>query len=145
MQAVISPLVSSISDTFQARKLLLVGASVVSFVGAAIAPGSTNIYRLIGATILIGVGFSTVGLAFAVPSEILPRKWRPSMSKPSASTPSMLTRSLETNSPITVSQAVMNIAACLGAVVGPLVIGAFAKADVKDGWKNFYVSRPKLL
>uniref|UniRef100_A0A8H7NHM4 Major facilitator superfamily (MFS) profile domain-containing protein n=1 Tax=Bionectria ochroleuca TaxID=29856 RepID=A0A8H7NHM4_BIOOC len=114
MQAVISPLVSSISDTFQARKLLLVGASVVSFVGAAIAPGSTNIYRLIGATILIGVGFSTVGLAFAVPSEILPRKWRP------------------------MSQAVMNIAACLGAVVGPLVIGAFAKADVKDGWKNFY-------
>ncbi|CAG9993191.1 unnamed protein product [Clonostachys byssicola] len=114
MQAVISPLVSSISDTFQARKLLLVGASVVSFVGAAIAPGSTNIYRLIGATILIGVGFSTVGLAFAVPSEILPRKWRP------------------------MSQAVMNIAACLGAVVGPLVIGAFAKADVKNGWKNFY-------
>ncbi|CAI6094694.1 unnamed protein product [Clonostachys chloroleuca] len=117
MQAVISPLVSSISDTFQARKLLLVGASVVSFVGAAIAPGSTNIYRLIGATILIGVGFSTVGLAFAVPSEILPRKWRP------------------------MSQAVMNIAACLGAVVGPLVIGAFAKADVKDGWKNFYSSK----
>ncbi|VUC36414.1 unnamed protein product [Clonostachys rosea] len=114
MQAVISPLVSSISDTFQARKLLLVGASVVSFVGAAIAPGLTDIYRLIGATILIGVGFSTVGLAFAVPSEILPRKWRP------------------------MAQAVMNIAACLGAVVGPLVIGAFAKADVKDGWKNFY-------
>jgi MFS family permease len=78
MQAVISPLVSSTSDMFQARKLLLVGTSAISFIGAAIAPGSTDIYRLIGATILIGVGFSSVGLAFAVPSEILPRQWRPS-------------------------------------------------------------------
>jgi MFS family permease len=78
MQAVVSPLFSSASDVFQARKWLLVGSSTVSFVGAAIAPGSQDIYRLIGATILIGVGFSSVGLAFAVPSEILPRKWRPS-------------------------------------------------------------------
>jgi hypothetical protein len=59
--------------------------------------------------------------------------------------PSMSANNLETDCPITVSQAVMNIAACLGAVVGPLVIGAFAKADVKDGWKNFYVRRPKFL
>ena len=78
MQAVISPMFSSASDVFQARKWLLVGSSTISFIGAAIAPGSPDIYRLIGATILIGVGFSSVGLAFAVPSEILPRKWRPS-------------------------------------------------------------------
>lgn len=80
VQAVVSPLFSSTSDTFQARKSLLVGSSAISFIGAAIAPGSTDIYRLIVATILIGVGFSSVGLAFAVPSEILPRKWRPSKS-----------------------------------------------------------------
>ena len=43
---------------------------------------------------------------------------------------------------IIVSQAVMNVAACLGAVTGPLVIGAFTKADVVNGWKKFYVSRP---
>lgn len=80
VQAVLGPLISSASDTFQARKTLLVGTSVVSFIGAAIAPGSANLYRLIVAQILIGVGFASVPLAYSVPSEILPRKWRPSES-----------------------------------------------------------------
>lgn len=34
--------------------------------------------RLIAAQTLIGVGFASVPLAYSVPSEILPRKWRPS-------------------------------------------------------------------
>jgi MFS family permease len=80
VQAVLSPIISSASDTFQARKILLVGSSVISFIGAAIAPGSANIYRLIVAQILIGFGFASVPLAYCVPSEILPRKWRPSES-----------------------------------------------------------------
>ncbi len=42
---------------------------------------------------------------------------------------------------IIVAQALMNIAASLGAVAGPLVIGAFTKADVVNGWKKFYVSQ----
>ena len=78
VQAVICPLISSASDTFQARKTLLVGSSIISFVGAAIAPGSRDIYRLIAAQTLIGFGFASVPLAYCVPSEILPRKWRPS-------------------------------------------------------------------
>lgn len=57
--------------------MLLVGTCAISFVGACIAPGSTSIYRLIVANILIGVGFAAVPLAYAVPSEILPRRWRP--------------------------------------------------------------------
>ena len=80
VQAVIAPVVSSASDTFQARKSILVGGSIISFIGAAIAPGSSNIYRLIGAQILIGFGFATVPLAYCVPSEILPKKWSPSKS-----------------------------------------------------------------
>ncbi len=80
VQAVVSPVISSASDTFQARKALLVGPCVISFIGAAIAPGSSDIYRLIVAQILIGAGFATVPLAYCVPSEILPRKWRPSES-----------------------------------------------------------------
>lgn len=78
VQAVVSPLISSASDAFQARKLLLVGPCMLSFIGAAIAPGSTSIGRVIAAQVLIGFGFATVPLAYVVPSEILPRKWRPS-------------------------------------------------------------------
>ena len=77
VQAALGPIISSASDTFQARKILLVCTSTISFIGAAIAPGSNSIYRLIAAQTLIGVGFAAVPLAYAVPSEILPRKWRP--------------------------------------------------------------------
>lgn len=80
VQAVLGPVISSASDTFQARKTLLVGTSLISFIGAAIAPGSGDIYRLIVAQILIGFGFASVPLAYCVPSEILPRRWRPSKS-----------------------------------------------------------------
>ena len=81
VQAVLGPLIASASDTFQARKTIVVSTCLVSFVGAAIAPGSKSIYRLIVAQILIGFGFAAVPLAYTVPSEILPRKWRPGKSR----------------------------------------------------------------
>jgi len=79
-QAVLAPLFSSVSDVFQVRKSLMVGLIILSFIGAAIAPGSQTIYRLIGAQILISFGFSAAPLGYAIPSEILPRRWRPSKS-----------------------------------------------------------------
>jgi MFS family permease len=79
VQAVLGPVIASASDAFQARKLILVGSCLISFVGAAIAPGSSSIGRLIAAQTLIGVGFAAVPLAYTVPSEIVPRRWRPSM------------------------------------------------------------------
>lgn len=75
--AIINPLCSA-SDIFQSRKLLLVACCVLSFVGAAIVPGSTSIGRLIAGQTLIGFGNAAQGLAFSVPAEILPRRWRPS-------------------------------------------------------------------
>jgi hypothetical protein len=33
----------------------------------------------------------------------------------------------------------MNIAAALGAISGPLAIGALVKENEKDGWRKFYV------
>lgn len=77
IQGVLGPVISTASDTFQARKLLLLGSCIIAFIGACIAPGSSSIYRLIGANILVGVGLASVPIAYAVPSEILPRKWRP--------------------------------------------------------------------
>ncbi len=77
-QAVFTPIIASASDVFQARKNLMVGCYILSFVGCAVAASAKNIYGLIGAQILIGFGFSAVALVYTVPSEILPRKWRPS-------------------------------------------------------------------
>ncbi len=77
VQAVLAPILSSASDAFQARKIILVGSATISFVGAAIAPGSNSIARLIAAQVLIGFGFASTALAYSVPSEILPKKWRP--------------------------------------------------------------------
>lgn len=70
VQAVGGPVIAFASDTFQARKIFLVGLCTVSFIGAAIAPGSGNIYRLIVAQILIGAGFAAVPLAYCIPSEV---------------------------------------------------------------------------
>ena len=69
IESLISPK-SFASDTFQARKVILIGTCTVSFIGAAIAPNATDIYRVIGAQIMIGVGFAAVPLAYAIPSEV---------------------------------------------------------------------------
>ncbi|KIW78982.1 hypothetical protein Z517_08822 [Fonsecaea pedrosoi CBS 271.37] len=114
VQAVLGPVISLASDTFQARKSILVGSCLISLIGAAISPGSGNIYRLIVGQTLIGFGFAAVPLAYCVPSEILPRKWRP------------------------MAQACMNIAASLGAILGPMSIGALTKRNAEDGWRKFY-------
>ena len=37
------------------------------------------------------------------------------------------------------TQAGINIAAAGGAISGPLIIGAMTKADLENGWRNFYV------
>ncbi|KAK9435055.1 siderophore iron transporter [Metarhizium brunneum] len=114
VQAVLAPVISSASDTFQARKLILVVGCVISFIGSAVAPGSQSIYRLIVAQILIGFGFSSTALAYSVPSEILPKKWRPMV------------------------QSIVNIAAALGACSGPLIMGALSRSDPMNGWRNYY-------
>ena len=78
VQAALGPVICLASDAFQARKQILVVAVAFSIIGSAIAPGSQSIYRLIAAQTLIGFGFSAVPITYSVPSEILPRKWRPS-------------------------------------------------------------------
>jgi MFS family permease len=79
VQAVLAPILCSASDLFQARKYLLIGTGIIAFIGCGIAPGSHNINRLIAAQALIGVGTASMPLIYVVPSEILPRKWRPGM------------------------------------------------------------------
>ncbi|KAJ4392693.1 hypothetical protein N0V91_011305, partial [Didymella pomorum] len=76
-QAVMAPILCSASDLFQVRKYLLIATGVVAFIGCGIAPGSQDINRLIAAQALIGVGAASLPLVYVVPSEILPRRWRP--------------------------------------------------------------------
>ncbi|KEF57076.1 uncharacterized protein A1O9_07266 [Exophiala aquamarina CBS 119918] len=114
VQGVLGPLISSASDLFQARKPLLLGSCVVSFIGSAIAARAGTIYQLVAAQALIGVGFASVPLAYCVPSEIVPRRWRP------------------------MTQATMNTAACIGAIVGPVIMGGFLQVDGRSGWRNFF-------
>ena len=68
------------SDTFQARKEIMVGACLVAFIGAAISPGSESLWRLVFGEVLQGVGVAIVSIVYTVPAEILPRRWRPSKS-----------------------------------------------------------------
>lgn len=78
VQATIGPIISTASDLFQARKSILVGSCTIAVIGCAIAPRSSSVYQVIAAQILIGFGFASVPLAYCVPSEIVPNKWRPS-------------------------------------------------------------------
>ncbi|KAL7003904.1 hypothetical protein EMMF5_006555 [Cystobasidiomycetes sp. EMM_F5] len=102
------------SDTFQARKVLLLVPCAISVIGCAIAPGASSIYRIIVAQMLIGFGFACVPLAYSIPSEVLPRRWRP------------------------LAQSVMNAAASLGAIIGPLTAGALVRNFGLGGWRKFY-------
>lgn len=112
VQAALGPIFSSISDVFQARKSVLVGLTTLAFIGAAIAPGSQSIYRLIGASTMIGFGLAAAPLTYAVPSEIVPRRWRSG---------EYLNHYTEPALRFVASQGFINLFAGLGAVTGPLV------------------------
>ena len=79
-QAALAPVISSAADTFQSRKWIIVGLQLIGVVGAAIAPGATSINRVIAAQVLLGFALVSVPLTGCIPSEILPRKWRPGAS-----------------------------------------------------------------
>ena len=116
VQAVLAPLFAFASDAFQARKPILIFSCTIAFVSACIAPGSHDINRLIVAQCLIGCGISSVPLTYAIPSEVMPRSWRPMV------------------------QAGMNCASSLGVIFSTLVIGGMTKANAEHGWRNFLVT-----
>lgn len=134
VQASLGPVICLASDTFQIRKPLLIVSCAIALVGSGIAPGSGSIYRLIAAQTLIGVGFAAIPITFSIPSEILPRKWRPS--KFSGVFDILQRRS----DPLSVAQAVLNVFAALAAISGPLIIGALIKRNAHTGWRQFYVN-----
>ncbi|KPI34535.1 putative transporter [Cyphellophora attinorum] len=112
--AVLSPILSVASDTFQARKEILVGCCIIAFIGAAIAPGSQSTWRLIFAMTLQGVGVALCSVVYTIPAEILPRRWRP------------------------MAQAVLLAGAAASCMVAPLSLGGMIKAYGQSGWRKWF-------
>lgn len=76
MQSVLSPIVGRLSDVLD-RKYLAAVPPLIAFVGAVISAKATSMIMLILGGILIGTTLATVSIVQAIPSEILPLKFRP--------------------------------------------------------------------
>ena len=75
MQSVLSPIVGRLSDVLD-RKWLASMPPVIAFIGAVISAKATSMNMLIGGGILIGVTLPTIAIVQAIPSEVLPLKYR---------------------------------------------------------------------
>ncbi|KIW19103.1 hypothetical protein PV08_03395 [Exophiala spinifera] len=75
MQSVLSPIVGRLSDVLD-RKYLASVPPLIAFVGAVVSAKATSMSMLIGGGILIGVTLSTISIVQAIPSEVLPLKYR---------------------------------------------------------------------
>ncbi|KAK0628329.1 major facilitator superfamily domain-containing protein [Bombardia bombarda] len=75
MQSVLSPIVGRLSDVVD-RKYLAAGPPLVAFAGAVVSARASSMNMLIGGGILIGTTLSTISIVQAIPSEILPLKYR---------------------------------------------------------------------
>ncbi|KAH8921382.1 MFS general substrate transporter [Atractiella rhizophila] len=75
MQAALSPFTGRLSDLVD-RKYLAGIPPLLGVVGAVISAKAENVNWLIGGGILIGATLSTVSIAQAIPSEVLPLKYR---------------------------------------------------------------------
>lgn len=112
MQAVLSPIVGRLSDVFN-RKWLVSTPPLIACVGAIVSATANSMTTLIGGSILIGSTLSTIAIIQAIPSEILPLKYR----------------------------AVANAAGFLGSAVGGIVGGlgtGSVTAMSSSGWRNVF-------
>ena len=75
MQSALSPIVGRLSDVLD-RKYMASIPPLIAFVGAVICAKATSMNMLIGGGILIGVTLATISIVQAIPSEILPLKYR---------------------------------------------------------------------
>ncbi len=76
VQAALSPIVGRLSDVLD-RKYLAAIPPWIAFAGAIISAKATSMAMLIGGGILIGITLPTIAIVQAIPSEVLPLKYRP--------------------------------------------------------------------
>ncbi|KAI3339555.1 major facilitator superfamily domain-containing protein [Ustulina deusta] len=75
IQSVLSPIVGRLSDVLD-RKHLAAIPPLIAFVGAVVSATAKSMGVLIGGGVLIGTTLSTISIVQAIPSEILPLKFR---------------------------------------------------------------------
>ncbi|KAF2105014.1 MFS general substrate transporter [Rhizodiscina lignyota] len=112
MQSVLAPSVGRLSDVI-GRKNLVVGLPLIAFAGACICAKSTGINMLIGGSILTGFSLSTLAIVQAIPSEVLPLKYR------------------------TIANGSAFLGGAIGGLVGGLAAGALTNQNV-HGWRNTF-------
>ncbi|KIY00053.1 uncharacterized protein Z520_03738 [Fonsecaea multimorphosa CBS 102226] len=112
MQSVLTPIVGRLSDVLDRRYLAAV-PPLIAFAGAVVAAKASSMPMLIGGGILIGVTLSTNGIVQAIPSEVLPLKYRP------------------------LSTGIGYIAGTLGGLVAVLSAGALTNTK-SGGWRAIF-------
>ncbi|KAI1280184.1 major facilitator superfamily domain-containing protein [Xylaria sp. FL0933] len=75
IQSVLSPIVGRLSDVLD-RKYLAAIPPLIAFIGAVVSATAKSMPVLIGGGVLIGTTLSTISIVQAIPSEILPLKFR---------------------------------------------------------------------
>lgn len=75
MQSALSPFVGRLSDVLD-RKWMATIPPIIAAVGAIVSARASNMETLIGGGILIGTTLSTIAIVQAIPSEVLPLKYR---------------------------------------------------------------------
>ncbi|KAJ5793082.1 uncharacterized protein N7503_009060 [Penicillium pulvis] len=110
---VLTPPVSQAAD-YWGRKWFLVLLMLCGFAGALIIGRATSMAMVIGGFCVLGMSFGSQSLLFAVVSEVLPRKHRPT------------------------AQATVNLTAGLGAVAGLLMGGALLRYNNLENYRVYW-------
>jgi MFS family permease len=75
MQSALSPMFGRLSDVLD-RKWMATIPPIIAFVGAVVSARASSMTVLIGGGVLIGVTLPTIAIVQAIPSEVLPLKYR---------------------------------------------------------------------
>ncbi|KAM5348893.1 hypothetical protein ACJ41O_008716 [Fusarium nematophilum] len=111
---VLGPIVAQMAD-YWGRRWLLVLSSLVGAVGCVVASRADSFAIMLLGLTLTGLEFGVLPLLHAVPSEILPRRWRAP------------------------AQAAVMIANSFGLIVGLIAGGAFTRdSNDMQGFRNYY-------
>ncbi|KAK3941983.1 major facilitator superfamily domain-containing protein [Diplogelasinospora grovesii] len=112
MQSVMSPIVGRLSDVLD-RKYLSAVPPLIAFAGAVVSAKATSMNMLIGGGILIGTTLSTISIVQAIPSEILPLKYR------------------------ALANGFAFVGGSVGGIVGGMGAGAVTNVDA-EGWRYIF-------